>query len=101
MVKCHKKITEIDVYKSDRQLVGKRAAYRYVIFYKTSHIVIVVQFVNAWQFIIQQTTKATKCAKLLINRAAWFNSIYLNSACGGVSTCRRGNANKEGQGSKE
>ncbi len=62
MAKRRKKITEIDVYKSDRQLVYQRAAYRHVIFYKTIHIVIVVQFVNAWQFIIQQTAKATKCA---------------------------------------
>ena len=38
---------------------------------------------------------------LLVDRAAWFYGIYLNSACGGISTRRRGNANKEGQGSKE
>ncbi len=39
--------------------------------------------------------------QLLIDRAAWFYGIYLNSTCSGVNTRRRGNANKEGQGSKE
>ncbi len=39
--------------------------------------------------------------QLLVDRAAWFNSIYLNSTCSWVNTRRCGNANKEAQGSKD
>ena len=68
--------------------------------YKTNYMVIVVQFVSLGSLLSNKPPRL-QSVLLLINRAAWFNSIYLNSSCSWVSTRRRGNANKEGQGSKE
>ena len=82
------------------KIAGKKKILKYI-FGRLSVAPKFVLFCTPWQFIIQQTTKATKCAKLLVDRAAWFNSIYLNSTCSWVNTRRCGNANKEAQGSKD
>jgi hypothetical protein len=68
--------------------------------YKTNYMVIVVQFVLLGSLLSNKPPRL-QSMQLLVDRAAWFYGIYLNSTCTGGNTRRCGKANKEAQGSKE